>query len=185
MPSLRQIARHRLGQADLRRLRDVVARAAARLAPVHRRDHDDDAAAARAEVRERRARHAQRREQVAVQHRLQIRVVGGGEVARARSAHVVDDHVEPAVRTDGRVDDGGHAGGRRHIGRDADGRAVGTAARPRLTDRGVEVAGFARAEDDARALSGERERDSAAEPAARAGDEGDLVLEREIHGGNV
>ena len=105
-----------------------------------------------------------------------------GEVARARAADVVDDHVEPAVRADRGVDDGRHALGRRHVG--------GDTQRPRRRSRRAPAlrataasrsAGVARAQHDARALAGERERDGAADPAAGAGDERDFAGEREVH----
>jgi hypothetical protein len=136
-------------------------------------------------VRQRRPRHAQRGEQVSVQHRLQVGVVGGGEVARPRTAHVVDDHIDAAVRADRGIDDGRHTVGRRHVGGDAQGRAVGTAARPRFAHRRIEVGGVARAQDDARPLAGEGERDGAANPAAGAGDERDFAGQPEVHGGDL
>ena len=78
----REIARHRLGERDLGGLGDVVAGRAAGLAAPDRRDHDDGAAAARAQLRaSTRARAAERRPQVAIERGGEIGVVDVVEVA--------------------------------------------------------------------------------------------------------
>ena len=83
----------------------------------------------------------------------------------------------PPKLLDRRSDDRRRALGRRHVGDDADG-----ASRPGMRrDRGVELVGPARAEDDVRALLREPGRDPAADATARAGDDRDLAGEPEIH----
>ena len=66
-PVLREVRGHRLREADLRRLGDVVAGAASALASPDRRDQGDDASAARAEGGKRGAGHVERREEVLVE----------------------------------------------------------------------------------------------------------------------
>ena len=82
IPRLPSSRAERPREADLRRLGDVVARRTARLAPVDRRDHEDHAAAALAERRQRGARHVKAGEEVAVEHG---REVGGVHLSTKRA----------------------------------------------------------------------------------------------------
>ena len=73
---------------------------------------------------------------------------------------------------------------RRTLGRrDVRDHAVGTTRPAGAADRLVQRLRPARAEEDVRPLLDEPRRDAAADPPARAGDDGDLAGEPEIHGG--
>jgi hypothetical protein len=96
-----QLAAHGLGQADLAGLRPRCSWGRRRLAAVDGCDHDDHPAAAGAQVGQRRARDAQGREEVAIEDGAQVLLVGAGQIARARAAHVVDHDVDAAVGADG------------------------------------------------------------------------------------
>src|SRR5262245_37392123 len=89
--ALREAARHRRRQADLRGLREVVAGPAAELAPEDRRDHRDHAAPTGAKHRKRRPGDQHRRDDVLAKHRVEVLRVEAVERPRAGAADVVDD----------------------------------------------------------------------------------------------
>ena len=99
-----------------------------------------------------------------------------GEMAEVRPlahAGVVDEHVEPAMRLADRAHERLHLRRVGHIDRVRAGRAV------RLDDGAGDLGGGIRIEvghDHDRALAREGERDGAADPRPRPGDQRDLVL---------
>ncbi len=148
IPSGREIACHRLGEADLRGLGDVVARPASSLPPPDRRDERDHATAALAQGRQRSARDVQGRKEVLAEHGLEIFRVHVVEGFRARAADVVDDDVEAAQLLDRCGDDRRRPLRLGDVRDDADGTSL-----PRQRAHGrVELVGATRAEDDVRAL---------------------------------
>ena len=175
----RVVARERLRERDDGGLRDVVAGCATGLAAPDRRDHRDRSAASRVQVRHRALRDPRRRPQVHVERLREIVVVHRARVARERLA-----------------DDRDHASRCRR----ARAAAPSTAAvAPSAVVTSATIAAWptpgssptsasrsslaARDRRDARAFARERERDRAADAAARAGDEARLAREPEIHHG--
>ena len=93
---LRELLRHRLGEADLGGLHGVVGHAAAGLAAPDRRDHQNHAAARAAHVRHGETRHADRGKQRLIERALPLGVERGDDVAAAGLADVVDEDVDAA-----------------------------------------------------------------------------------------
>ncbi len=126
-------------------------------------------------MRHRQAGGADRGKKRLVERRLPFGVGRSQQIGARRAADVVDQDVETAERLDGAADDeldarrGGYV--RLH---------GGDHARPFRggfdLERGIgELLATARAEHHAAALRDERPRAGEAEPAARAGDDGDFV----------
>ena len=121
-----------------------------------------------------RLRDQKRALEICVQDGVPIRVAHAHQQAVARDAGVVDEHVHFAAL------------GENFLGGGADGRGIRNIhrVRPRLAaqraDFRRDLLGIflrARNDDDIRAFIGEFQRDGAADSAARAGDNGDLIGE--------
>ncbi len=125
--------------------------------------------------------------QVNVEHRVEVLVAHVLERASPHDARVVDQDVDAAVGLKCGVDDGAAARcGRDRIGGD-DGLATG---RMDLVDHGVRGAGIAAVtgeaaagivDDDLRSARGEHQRVFASEPPAGTGDDGDAIVEAQVH----
>ena len=137
-----------------------------------------DAAAALLHVRHGQARGADRGEQRFVERRLPFGVGRAEQVGAGGAADVVDQDVEPAEHVDGAVDDqlDARRGATRRPARSAImfGRF---AAASTSSAASASVSAAARAEHDAAAFGDQRPRAGQPEPAARAGDDRNLVGE--------
>ena len=174
-----ELLRQRLGEVDQRGLGGaVVDRAAVGLEErVHRGDVDDRARRpASPSATMRRARRAQRGEEVHLHRPLELVVARAEEALEAQphGADVVHQHVDAAVLVERALHEL-----RRPVRAAQVDRHGGDAARGPRGCRG------ARAGDDARALVDERARDRQADALAGAGDDRDLAGELEVHVGEV
>ena len=179
-PVLREVARHRLREADLRRLRDVVARAAACLAPPDRRDAERSrrrhARAACGSARGRRASAAYRFLPSTSSRSCDVHLVDrpAPEPPTLFTTMSSPPNASTAPATTAAAPSGVVTSATTRVG------PPGPSGR---AHRLLERLRAARAEDDVRALLDEPRRDVAPDPPARAGDERDLACEPEIHGG--
>src|SRR5207249_4761943 len=144
--------------------------------PQHRGDVDDLARRLRDEVGGRRAATVEGAREVHVHHEAPVRCGHLGERRDLGDARVVDHDVEPAELADGarhqRLDLG--------VARDVRGHDQGAPTRRLDASRGLlEVFLRARRQGHVGAGPGERDGDRPTEPPAGAGDDGDLVRERQ------
>jgi hypothetical protein len=139
--------------------------------------------ASRAQVGDRQADQADRREQLELEVVLPGGVGDRGEGGGGRGAGVVDEDVEPAVAGDDGVDQAGDVVGAADVGRHrGDLRACLCGQLARGPGEHVGPPG---AHDHLRALAGERPGGGPADALAAAGDERDPVVKVEVHGGGV
>ena len=174
-----QLAGERVGEVDLGRLRRGVLRPRLGLRARDRRDQQRRPAAAGAQVRQGRAHEHRGMDDV---ERQRLLPVGRGRLlergAAGGAAGVGDDEVQAAQLARALVDGRGERGLVGDVGRDA---VRAHAQRAQLARRPLHLVGVAGAQAHGAALVGQAQDDRPADPARRAGDEGDLVGEPEVH----
>ena len=123
------------------------------------------------------------RKQGLIEGRLPLRVGGVGDAGAFGDADVVDEDVQPAEGFDRAGDDGLHPLGGRQIGGDGQHAIGAVCPGERLQGRGGvgEPRFAARANRHPAAFVDQRARAGEPEPLAGTSDEGDFILELEIH----
>ena len=175
-----ELARERVGEVDLGRLRRGVLRPRLGLHAGDRRDEQRRPAAAGAQVRQRRAHEHRGMDDVEGQRLLPV---GGRRLLERRSRR--RRRRRWRRRGPGRRSSRAHSSTaaveRRLVG-DVGRHAVRAhAERAQLARRPLHLVGVAGAQPHGAALVGQAQDDRPADPARRAGDEGDLAGEPEVH----
>ena len=178
---LRQVARHRLGEADLRRLRHVVGGAAAALPPPDRRHQDDDAAATGAQLRQGAAAEPHGRPEILVQDGDEVGLVGVGEAPGAGAADVVDQDVQASELGDRARHQGLDAGRRGDVQSEGEMRPGSGAVQ--LALRGAQPLLAAGADRHPRPLAGQRQGDRSPQAPAAPTDDRSLARQLQVHAG--
>ena len=122
---------------------------------------------------------------VSSNRRLPLGVGGVEQIRAGRPADVVDEDVEPAERVDRPVHDERDSLRRRHVGLHRHDHVRTPRRRLDLERRVRQLLGSARADAHPAPFGHERPRAREPKPAARAGDDGDLVGERQVQFSSV